>query len=199
MNTRGIGTPAIVALVAALIVIGGIAYYNMRPEAELMMVKGEDMKKDGEAMMEKGDAMMEKGDAMMEKGVEMQKVGEVMMKKEDGAMMEKAPEAAMAKTGTYESYTAEKIARAETGDVVLFFRASWCPTCRGLDADIKKNASSIPGGVTILDVDYDNSSALKQRYGVTYQHTMVQVDASGNLVKKWTSSPTLAALVAEIK
>jgi len=101
--------------------------------------------------------------------------------------------------GSYESYAPEKLVKANTGDVVLFFRASWCPTCRALDADIKSNAANIPAGLTILDVNYDNSSALKRKYGVTYQHTLVQVDAEGNLIKKWTNSPTLSAIVSQVQ
>lgn len=101
--------------------------------------------------------------------------------------------------GSYEAYDASKLANANSGDVVLFFRAAWCPTCRALDADIRSKLGGIPADLTILDVDYDNSTELKQKYGVTYQHTFVQVDAQGNLIKKWTNSPTLAALVMEIQ
>jgi thioredoxin 1 len=103
------------------------------------------------------------------------------------------------KAGSYEAYASEKIARAETGDVVLFFHASWCPSCRGLNGDIEKNMSSIPDGVSILKVDYDKETELKKKYGVTYQHTLVQVDKDGNLIKKWSGSPTLTRLVSEIK
>ena len=149
----------------------------------------------------KGDAMMEKTDDAM-----MQKEDAAMMeKKSEGAMMEKKSDAmmdtgeTMMKVGSYESYSAEKIAKAATGDVVLFFRASWCPTCRTVDADIRANLKNIPFDLTILDVDYDNSTSLKQKYGVTYQHTFVQVDAQGTLIKKWSGSPTLSALVAEVK
>lgn len=99
----------------------------------------------------------------------------------------------------YELYDPVKLARAVRGDVVLFFRAPWCPTCRALDADIRENLSAIPAGVTILDVDYDSSTDLKQKYGVTYQHTLVQVDAQGNQIAKWTGSLTLAELVAQIQ
>lgn len=130
---------------------------------------------------------MVQSEAMMEKDVE----GDAMMKeKTQGAMMEK---------GVYEAYSPEKLARAEKGDVVLFFRASWCPTCRALDADIKANAETIPAGLTILDVNYDTETALKQKYGVTSQHTLVQVAADGSLLAKWNSSPTLGSLVAMVK
>jgi len=104
----------------------------------------------------------------------------------------------MTASDSYVAYSAEKVAMQKNADnVVLFFRASWCPTCRALDADIKAN--NIPESLTILDVDYDNSSELKRKYGVTYQHTLVQVDKDGNLIKKWSGSPTLLSLVSEIK
>ena len=106
----------------------------------------------------------------------------------------------MMKTGSYEAYTPEKVMLASsTHNVVLFFRASWCPTCIAVDTDIKANLSKIPSNLSILDVNYDDSTALKQKYGVTYQHTFVQVDKNGTLLKKWSGSPTLTALVAEVK
>ena len=101
--------------------------------------------------------------------------------------------------GSYESYAGDKLAYAETGNVVLFFRASWCPTCRALDKNIKENLSAIPTDLKILEVDYDNSQELKQKYGVTTQHTLVQVDKDGNMISKWSGSPTLLSLVAQVK
>ncbi len=101
--------------------------------------------------------------------------------------------------GSYETYTDAKLVRAKTADVVLFFRASWCPTCKALDADIRKNLMSIPKDVLILDVNYDTALDLKKKYGVTYQHTLVQVDSEGNQIARWEGSRTLSALVSEIK
>lgn len=148
------------------------------------------------AMMEKSDgAMMQKEEQAMEKNE-----GEAMGQKTEGdAMMEKKDESAMMNTGSYEPYAPEKLALAESGDVVLFFRASWCPTCRALDANIRANLKAIPANVTILDVNYDTEKDLKKKYGVTYQHTMVQVDATGNQITKWSGSPTLAAFLSNIK
>jgi thioredoxin 1 len=104
------------------------------------------------------------------------------------------------KAGSYEAYSLEKVATASADHaVVLFFRASWCPTCISVDKDIKANLSKIPSSLSILDVNYDNSTALKQKYGVIYQHTFVQVDKDGKLIKKWSGSPTLSALVSEVK
>lgn len=116
-----------------------------------------------------------------------------------GAGTESESTSSQAKAGSYEAYSAEKIAMAATGDVVLFFHASWCPSCRALNSDIEKNVSAIPTGVTILKTDYDNSKDLKQKYGVTTQHTLVQVGKDGNLISKWSGSPTLASLVSQVK
>ncbi len=101
--------------------------------------------------------------------------------------------------GFYKIFSGEKIEKIQTEKIVYFFRAGWCPTCRAVHADIQANLEKIPSNLTILDIDYDNSTALKQKYGVTYQHTFVQVDAEGKLIKKWSGSPTLAALVKEVK
>lgn len=101
--------------------------------------------------------------------------------------------------GTYEVYDAAKLAKAKEGKVVLFFRATWCPSCKALDTDIHAHLKDIPQDVTILDVDYDKYTDLKKKYGVTMQHTMVQVDAEGNQIQKWSASPTLSDLIEHIK
>jgi len=107
-------------------------------------------------------------------------------------------ETIMIKTGSYESYSADKLAMAETGDVILFFHASWCPSCRKLNKNIEENINSIPENVHILKLDYDKEIVLKKKYEVTTQHTLVQVDADGTMIKKWTGGSNLDALVAQI-
>ncbi|MBP6860174.1 MAG: thioredoxin family protein [Candidatus Pacebacteria bacterium] len=159
----------VVAIGLVLIVlIGGVAYASIQKPEDGMM-----------------DKKMQESSSMEE---------DKMMKEDTGMMDEKE---SMMK-GSYESYSAEKLARAESGDVVLFFHASWCPSCRGLNADIEANRDSIPEEVSILKVDYDTESELKKKYGVTYQHTLVQVAADGTLIKKWSGSPTLAGALAQI-
>ncbi|MGB4076256.1 MAG: thioredoxin family protein [Minisyncoccia bacterium] len=125
-----------------------------------------------------------------------------IIKEGDEAMMEpKEPieGEAMMKKGSYEPYAPEKIALAAEGDVVLFFHASWCPTCRALDENIQGNAASIPESLTILDVNYDKEIELRKKYGVTMQHTLVQVDAAGTLLAKWTGSPTLSSILEKVQ
>ena len=173
--------------VMALVVIAGGVYASMGGSDTAMT----DKKIEDSAMMQKdGDAMV-KGDMPQ---------GDAMMKKEETSMMDKGVEStSVMMKGSYEAYSPEKIARAATGDVVLFFHASWCPSCRALSSDIEANMGSIPEGVTILKVDYDKETELKKKYGVTYQHTLVQVDKDGNMIKKWSGTPKLANLLSEIK
>jgi thioredoxin 1 len=179
----------LIGIVIAVVALAGVGFYVLFPgQGEQAMETDSMMEKSGEEMMEKDNAMMDKGDVM-------EKTDDAMMEKE-GEMMEGDM---MMKQGSYEQYSSEKIALAKEGDLVLFFRASWCPTCRALDADIKAHLTDIPQGVTILDVNYDTETALKQKYGVTYQHTLVQVDASGNQITKWSGSSTLTDLLAKVK
>lgn len=132
--------------------------------------------------------------------VVMQKDVDIMMKNEEVDMMDKQEEASdtMMKAGSYEAYAPEKIARAETGDVVLFFHAAWCPSCRGLNSDIEANMSAIPEGLSILKLNYDTETELKKKYGVTTQHTLVQVDKDGNLIKKWSGGSSLASVISQV-
>ena len=66
------------------------------------------------------------------------------------------------------------------GKSVLFFAATaWCQTCIGLEKEIIARSSQIPADVTILKVDYDNDKAMKQKYAVVYQHTLVFLDQNG--------------------
>lgn len=101
--------------------------------------------------------------------------------------------------GSYEAYSPEKLERAETGNVVLFFHAGWCPTCKALNDDILAHAADIPDDLTILKVDYDTEAALKKKYGVTYQHTLVQVDRSGTMITKWSGGNTLQSVGTHIE
>lgn len=187
-------TGIIVGVVALLVIAGGAyAFVNSNNGAMMAKEKMEQQAMEDKAMMEK--KAMEEKEVMMKDGAT---ETDSMMKKDEAGTMDKSE--TMMKAGSYEAYSPEKVMLASaTHDVVLFFRAGWCPSCRVVDADIKANLSKIPSSLAILDVNYDNSASLKQKYGVTYQHTFVQVDKNGNLIKKWSGSSTLSAIVAEVK
>lgn len=82
--------------------------------------------------------------------------------------------------------------------VVYFFHAGWCPDCKAADTALTTPGVTIPAGVTIVKVDYDSNVALRQKYGVTMQHTYVLLDSTGGAVKKWTS-PQVGTVLADLK
>lgn len=104
----------------------------------------------------------------------------------------------MAQNG-YIDYDASKLAFAEKGKVVLFFKADWCSTCIALDKNITENLSELPKDVLLMKVNYDTARDLKKQYNVLGQHTLVQVDSKGVMIASWRGSSTLAELVAEIQ
>jgi thiol-disulfide isomerase/thioredoxin len=99
--------------------------------------------------------------------------------------------------GVYKDYNAAVVAETK-GVKILFFHAQWCPQCRQLDAEIK--SGQIPENVTIFKVNYDSAQGLRQKYGVTLQTTLVKIDDSGDLIKKYVAydDPTLAALIKQM-
>lgn len=94
---------------------------------------------------------------------------------------------------TLDEYDADKSAYAST-DVVLFFNVEWCPTCKVARDNIESSLASIPSDLTIVIVDFETADDLRRKYGVTYQHTFVQVDTDGNELAKWSGSVTTDAI-----
>lgn len=123
------------------------------------------------------------------------------MSKAPSAMATSAMSSAMMSAhGSYVTladYTASMTTYADT-KVVYFFHASWCPDCKAADTALTSNPGAIPSKVTIVKVDYDTQTALKQKYGVTMQHTYVLVDSSGAKVTLWAGKP-LETVLSELK
>jgi thioredoxin 1 len=86
-------------------------------------------------------------------------------------------------------YEASKDSYSES-KVVLFFNATWCSTCKKARSNLEANLSAIPADLVIVSVDFDSETDLKRQYGVTLQHTFVQIDSDGNEVAKWSGSLT---------
>ncbi len=99
--------------------------------------------------------------------------------------------AAEARSGyvTYADYTADKAAFS-AGPVVLFFHADWCPTCRTTDGNLTADPASLPAGLTVVKLDFDSENDLRQQYGVTVQHTFVQIAPDGAKLAAWTGTLT---------
>ncbi len=80
------------------------------------------------------------------------------------------------------------------GKKLLFFHASWCPQCRALDESIR--TSTLPDDTVIVKVDYDSNQALRQKYGVTIQTTVVKINDQGEKVASYVAyeEPNFAAV-----
>lgn len=87
---------------------------------------------------------------------------------------------------------------------VLFFYASWCPFCRPADAEFRERMNEIPSDVTVIRVNYNDSDTdedeknIARQYGVTYQHTFVQIDRDGKAIAIWNGGK-LKELLSRIK
>jgi thiol-disulfide isomerase/thioredoxin len=101
-------------------------------------------------------------------------------------MMEAAPGPAMMSTGGKVMFTSLDDARAlaQVGPTVLFFNADWCPVCRAEMSEIDARLDEL-GNVSLVVVDYDRNAKLRRKYGVTYQHTYVQISGDGGKLALW--------------
>jgi len=101
--------------------------------------------------------------------------------------------------GSYISYESYESAPDlyENSEVILFFNASWCSTCKVARDNFEASLDQIPADLAIVVVDFDNSDDLRKRYGVTLQHTFVQIDSNGDALKKWSGSTTISELVKQ--
>ena len=98
---------------------------------------------------------------------------------------------------TYDQYQASKDKYADS-KVVLFFNAKWCPACRAINEALTSDPGKIPAKTTVVSVDYDQHTDLRQRYGVTTQHTFVQIDTNGEKTRQWVST-SVDALLKELQ
>lgn len=171
MNKKTLVTVSIV--VGLLLVSGGVFAYssnqNDKKENEKMAME---KKTEDEAMMKKEEAAAMEKDKMAKEGESMEK------------------DTAMSKQGSYVTladYNSDQSKYADSKKV-YFFHASWCPICQGIDKDINADMSKIPAGVTLIKTDFDSSTDLRQKYGVTTQYTFVQVDNNDNETAQWSAT-----------
>jgi len=106
-------------------------------------------------------------------------------------------------TTRYVDYSPDALSKAaaNNGRAVLFFAAlAWCPSCQAADRDFKANFNKVPEDVSILKVDYDKDSAMKQKYAITMQDTFIQVDGQGKEITRWNSGGQgLKTLLANVQ
>jgi thiol-disulfide isomerase/thioredoxin len=99
----------------------------------------------------------------------------------------------------YIDYSEKTLSAASGSYKVLFFYASWCTLCRGVDSGLTGNTDKIPDNVLVFKVDYDKEKKLKKQYGIAQRHTFVVLDPDGNEIDRWVggSSDDLIARIEE--
>jgi thiol:disulfide interchange protein len=141
---------------------------------------------DADAMMKKGDESMVKGDTAMGK------TDDATMEKEDPVMEDKG-DSMMTKGIEYLPFTksAYNQAKADGKTIFLEFYANWCPTCKAQHPALVEGLSKISSdGLAAFQVNYKDSEtdadeqALAQQFNITYQHTHVVTNASGETLLK---------------
>jgi thiol-disulfide isomerase/thioredoxin len=177
----------ILIIIAIIAIIGGLFYSFTKNEEELVNEQTNTSRvRPLDEKREAGDIIKESDDG-----------DGVIIEEEDGFGNDLAD--GTTEPGEYLDYDASLLSRADDGDVVLFFHAGWCPTCKALERDIKNNMSDIPEDLTILKLNYDKESELKKKYAVVIQHTLIQVDSSGNEITKWTGGNDLDSVISRLK
>ena len=184
-------------------VISTMFFVNKKSKA--MPITDETMVK--EEVMEKKDVMevipevmeeansMEPEDETMEAKDAMEADTEKMMDSSDDAMMPQS---------SYVIYSPEKLSAAVGTRRVLYFYANWCPTCKVANEDLQENTDKLPKDVTVLRVNYNDTDTdqvekdLAKKYGVTYQHTFVQIDENGEALMSWNGGE-IDQLLTKIK
>ena len=104
----------------------------------------------------------------------------------------------------YVEYSKAALDKAADERRVLFFYANWCSTCAPANASFEKNMSKIPADLTLIRINYNDTETdeeekeLARKYGVTYQHTFIQIDKDGTEITKWNGG-AINELLANIK
>ena len=208
ISQKGFAMPVIIAIVAVVLVLGGVVYYANQSRTQ------EDKMTQEEAMMEQ--KAMEEKEAMEQKeeDVMMEKEGETVMEKEEGAMMDNG-ETMMKYSGAVLAGTLAPVLDFNKTDydaaiasdklVVLYFYANWCPICKEETKNSLYPAFSelTTDRVVGIRVNYKDSDtdkdeeALARQFGIAYQHTKVFVK-NGKQVLKAPDSWDKARYLTEI-
>lgn len=169
----------IIGVVMVILVVGGFFIVNQKSEDS----KNAEMLPEQTAMMEKTNTETPKEETMEKK--------EAMMEKTDtGKMMDKSA------GSRYVPYSKKVLESTADKRRVLYFYATWCPSCKQANEDFTKNPEKIPDDVIVIRINYNDPDTdqeekeLAKEYGITYQHTFVQVDSSGKEIVKWNGGDT---------
>ena len=180
----------IIVVVALLVLVGG----------GLLVANQQAKKSEDAKMAQEKTAMMEKEGTGTETPEQeaMEQKNAMMEKTDDTKMMDNSV------SSRYLPYEKTVYDNALGKRRVLYFYATWCPSCKVANEDFTANPDKIPEDVVVLRVNYNDPDTnqeekdLAKKYGITYQHTFVQVDSAGKELTKWNGGET-DELITNIK
>ncbi|MEK7592716.1 MAG: thioredoxin domain-containing protein [Patescibacteria group bacterium] len=173
----------IVVGIVVLVIFGGWWFVSNQQSQKTEQAK---MAQEKAAMKAKEDAVM--GQKETPEQQEMEK--KAAMEKKDGDKMVKS------NSSRYVEYSKAVLDQSADKRRVLYFYATWCPSCKVANEDFTANPNKIPEDVVVLRVNYNDPDTdqeekdLAKKYGITYQHTFVQVDSTGKEITKWNGGQT---------
>ena len=96
----------------------------------------------------------------------------------------------------YKDYSPELVENAKNKNIVLFFHADWCPTCKAFEKKVL--TEKIPENLLILKVDFDTNTELRKKYNILTQTSFVLIDNKWNLIKRWIWARQLSDILEKI-
>ena len=175
----------IAGIVIFVLIGGGLLVVNQQSSS----TEQAKMVQEKVAMAEK-EAMKAKENAAMEEKKAMEKKNDSSAGSEQDKMMKKDS------ASRYVEYSRSAYDQAAGKRRVLYFYATWCPSCKTANEDFTANPNKIPEGVVVIRTNYNDPNTdqeekdLAKKYGITYQHTFVQVDSTGKEITKWNGGQT---------
>ena len=169
LTTKGFAMPIIIAIIAVVLVLGGVVYYTdqSRTQEDKMEQEKTIMKKEGEAMSAEGGSASEG------------------MAKYTGTVL-------AGKSAPLLDYNKSDYDAAVKSDklVVLYFYANWCPICKAEFPVMQKAFNELTTDKAIgFRVNYNDDQTdndeknLAKQFGVAYQHTKVFVQSGQRILK----------------
>ncbi|PIQ91427.1 MAG: hypothetical protein COV70_03830 [Parcubacteria group bacterium CG11_big_fil_rev_8_21_14_0_20_39_22] len=190
---KGAATGVIIAIVAVLIMVVGIFYYNLIPRGDdNLMMKDDDSMTEGEKMIEENGAMND--DSTMIEGEDSMMTGSYMGQVLAGSS---APLLDFKEEDYEKAILSDKL-------VVLYFYANWCPICRAEFPKMQAAFNELQSSEVIgFRVNYNDNQTddyeenLAREFGVAYQHTKVFIK-NGERVLKSPESWEQSRYISEI-
>ena len=187
------------------------AFMEDKPQGDDSTMEEDSMMKDDkspsdDSMMKQEDKMegdaTKKDDAMMEdapKEDSTMKQEDKMMQNEEDSMMKDSEQSSA--VPYYIAFSNGEFNRAASARkaTLMYFYAPWCPICQAEEPKVKSWVEGSGLNVAGFRVDYDHETQLKQKLGVTSQHTTIIFDTQGKESARYVGPVDQATLLDALK